>query len=149
MYPLLFVERAEPLRRLSLGRYSLVLLGNLVQTGMVEYRYILMVTEGGSEQPCYFVTAEANGMAQLLGGGSHFLCAFQDGTHVNFGCSDDWADEEKFLRRAVELVRERFHLSHDVEVSEGGAGKGPRRGWDRPAALERPSAVKRPWWKFW
>lgn len=85
-----------------------MLLGDIVSAGSVEYGHILVVYDGDSQQPCYFVASEVNSMAKQFGGGSHFLGLFDGDGHVNCGSSDDWADEAKFTAEALRIVREKF-----------------------------------------
>jgi hypothetical protein len=49
-------------------------------------------------------------MAGELGGGSHFLCAFEEDKHLNFDCSDEWADLATFKKKAVEIAKERLRV---------------------------------------
>ena len=102
------IKSAKPKQHIPVGRHTAVLLCDIVSAGSVQYRYILAVCEGDSQQPCFFVTSEVNSMARLLGEGSHFLCLFDGEGHANRGPSDDWADEGKFTAEALRIVRERF-----------------------------------------
>jgi hypothetical protein len=53
-------------------------------------------------------------MAKRFGGGSHFLGVFDGNGHINQGGSDDWADEEKFTARALQIIREKS----DTEIKK-------------------------------
>ncbi|WP_050028568.1 hypothetical protein [Verrucomicrobium sp. BvORR034] len=101
-------KSAETAKRYTFKGHSAVLLRNIVAVGSIEYRFALMVYADGEGEACYCVASEVNGMAGELGGGSHFLGVFEEDSHVNYGSSDQWADEEKFVRRALELVTEKF-----------------------------------------
>lgn len=101
-------KSSETARRYSFKGYSAVLLRNIVATGSVEYRYAMMVYREGESDACYCVASEVNGMAGQLGGGSHFLGVFEEDSHVNYGSSDQWADEEKFAQRALGLATDKF-----------------------------------------
>lgn len=92
-----------------MGRCHAVLIGNIVTSGFVEYEFIMAVSDEDSN-PCYYVTSEINntGRANM---GSHFLCAFEGALHVNYGCSDDWADQSKFRSEALIMVCK--HLGFD------------------------------------
>lgn len=101
-------KSAETAKRFSFKGHSAVLLRNIVAAGSIEYRFALMVYPDGQNEACYCVASEVNGMAGQLGGGSHFLGVFEEDSHVNYGSSDQWADEEKFTHRALGLVTEKF-----------------------------------------
>jgi hypothetical protein len=49
-------------------------------------------------------------MAKRFGGGSHFLCVFDENGHINQGGSDDWADEGKFTTRALQIIKEKSDI---------------------------------------
>ncbi len=104
------IKEAKPLERIRLGAYDLVFLGEIESVGAIQYKYILVVYNVGDKKPIYFVSSEANALAGELGGGSHFLCAFEGEGHVNFGCSDEWADYDTFADRALRMVKEKFKL---------------------------------------
>jgi hypothetical protein len=87
------------------GRQA-VLLGNIVSAGMVKYLYILVVYERDGE-PCLFVASEVNEEREAFGGGSHFLGVFPGDGHLNLGDSDEWANRERFVERALGIARER------------------------------------------
>lgn len=53
-------------------------------------------------------------MATQLGGGSHFLCKFDENGHQNRGCSDDWSDMKKFFLEAIRIAAAKC----DVNVDE-------------------------------
>lgn len=102
------IKSARPRRQFSIGDHTAVLFGDIVPVGSIEYLYILAVFEREGSQPCCFVTSEINSMAGELGGGSHFLCVFENERHSNLGASDVWADEEKFTAEAVRIVQRMF-----------------------------------------
>ena len=101
------IKSAKPRQKFQLGKYSAVLLGDIEPAGSVEYKFILAVFDE-EQQPCFFVASEVNSMARMLGGGSHFLGAFDGNGHANYGDSDDWADEARFAAEALRIVREKF-----------------------------------------
>lgn len=102
------IKSAETVNCYKFNGHSAVLLRNIEAMGSVEYQFAVMVYKESGEAPCYCVASEVNAMAKQLGGGSHFLGVFEEGSHVNFGSSNDWADEAKFTARAMSLVREKF-----------------------------------------
>ena len=104
------IRSANPMQHIQVGRHVAVLLGDIVSAGPVEYRYILVVYDGDTQQACYFVTSEINSMAEVFGGGSHFLGLFDGDSHANCGASDDWADEAKFTAEALRIVREKLGI---------------------------------------
>jgi hypothetical protein len=102
------IKSAQPKQRFQIGKHTAVLLGDIERAGSVEYRFIMVVFDGDTQKPCFFVASEVNSMAQTLGGGSHFLGLFDGDGHANCGTSDDWADEGKFTAEALKIVREKF-----------------------------------------
>ena len=86
------IASAEPLAHYDVNGREAVLLGNIVSAGMVEYLYVLVVFDT-NEEPCLFVASEVNSQQEVLGGGSHFLGVFPGDGHLNFGDSDEWADQ--------------------------------------------------------
>jgi len=101
------VVSAEPVARYEVAGRKAVLLGNIVSAGMVQYLYILVVYEQDGE-PCLFVASEVNQDREAFGGGSHFLGVFPGDGHLNLGDSDEWADRERFVERALAIARERL-----------------------------------------
>jgi hypothetical protein len=73
----------------------------------------MMVVYDDSRRPWLYVTAEINQFARRFGGGSHFLCVFDGDMHRNLSGSDDWADEQKFTKRALEIIKPIFEGSAD------------------------------------
>jgi hypothetical protein len=116
------IDSARRVREHRLGpSHFAVLLTDIVGPSRVQYAHLLVIFAAGREDPIAFISAEAKGdpralFAELgLDGfdesdvvdnqpGSHFLCAFTDRGHLNFGASDDWADLQQFERGALELV---------------------------------------------
>lgn len=114
------IESARRVREHTLGpSHTAVLLTDIVGPSRINYAHILVIFASGREDPVAFISSEASGdpsdiLAELglddddfafkEEEGSHFLCAFTENGHSNFGASDDWADLEKFERGALELV---------------------------------------------
>jgi len=101
------VKSAKPKRWYRVGKYQACLFGEIESMGFVQYLHIFAVF-GEDSKGMYFVTAEVNLLAGGEGAGSHFLCVFDDGKHLNYGDSDQWADEETFVTEALRLAREKF-----------------------------------------
>ncbi|BBM86823.1 hypothetical protein [Candidatus Uabimicrobium amorphum] len=100
------IESSEVLESFTTDIFEARLLGNIQSLGTIKYLYVLSVYRPGETAPCTFITAEVNAMAEAFGGGSHFLCAFADGSHMNFGSSDEWADTENFKAEALSMAKE-------------------------------------------
>lgn len=100
------IESSEILENFTTDALEARLLGNIQSLGTIKYLYVLAVYRLGETTACTFITAEINAMAQVFGGGSHFLCAFADGSHLNFGSSDTWADRENFKEKALAMAKE-------------------------------------------
>jgi hypothetical protein len=97
------IVKAKELERVKLGPYEVRLLTNIVNKGPVKYLYVVEVLK--DSVPCYYISSEENAMNAELGGGSHFLCAFEEQRHLNFGCADRWADLKTFKEKAIEMAR--------------------------------------------
>ncbi len=104
------IASAQPVRGYELGEYRAVLLGDVESAGMVRYAHILAVYDPTGE-PCLYVAAEVNGLAASLGGGSHFLGVFPGDAHLNLGASDEWADRERFARKALEVAKQHLGIA--------------------------------------
>ena len=89
---------------------------------MVQYRFIFIVFEHDDpEDPSLVISSEL-----FAGGPQYAVGAFTEHGHETLhSVDDDWADEETFCRRALELVRDRLGITL-VETSRA-----------------------KPWWKFW
>ncbi len=108
------IKAARPLARFSVGTHTAVLYGEIEPAGRVQYAYLLTVFDP-ARQIKLIVSSEVNAMKPTMGGGSHYLCIFDDTGRLNLGDSDDWADEELFTARALGIIWER--------LEQGGAGK--------------------------
>jgi len=86
---------------------SMVLLTDVEFAGTIHYAYV-MEFRGQDGIMLFYVTAEENDLATVIGGGSHYLCSYLGGKHRNHGASNDWADVMKFADRAHELYHEEF-----------------------------------------
>jgi hypothetical protein len=101
------------------ANHTAVLLTNIETNSTIEYTHLVAVFRRGKQDPIAFISSEAkskpdNPILKELGldgiefteePGSHFLCAFVEDGHRNFGASDEWADLEKFEVRALDLIR--------------------------------------------
>jgi hypothetical protein len=122
-----------------LGEKHTVLMWDAIESaGSVEYTYLVGVFDNAKQEPVYFVAAEVNQMAAVLGGGSHCLGVFDGSGHANLGFSDDWGDPRKFFPKALELAAARFGVAPPDAVA---------------ASIEsanRPSeSPDKKWWQFW
>jgi hypothetical protein len=112
------IESARTIGKMPLGdKHAVVLLDQIVPTGMIRYTYILVVFEKATAQPCYFVASEVNAMSQPGDGASHFLGVFEGNGHLNMGASDDWGDARKFFPKALSLAADHFGVK--LPVNEG------------------------------
>jgi len=101
------------------ANHTAVLLTDIENDSGIEYTHLVTVFRRGKHDPITFISSEAkskpddpilkelglDGMEFTEEPGSHFLCAFVENLHQNFGASDDWADLEKFEVRALDLIR--------------------------------------------
>jgi hypothetical protein len=140
-----FTKATRALTR-RVGDYECTLLKNIEGSG-VQYLYILEVLKEGDLHPCSYVASEVNQMSSL-GGGSHILGNFQDKGHANLGSSDDWADETKFVAKALSIVAERYGVPTERSESEPTARKGHRDGrkggWRAPQQMDMSPCMRAP-----
>jgi hypothetical protein len=105
--PVPAIGGATCVRKHDLGAYEAFLLSDIENVGLIAYLYVMPVYSKAEKHPVLFITSEANMMASM-GGGSHFLCAFHRGQHLNFGASNAWADIDRFEAAALIKIRERL-----------------------------------------
>jgi hypothetical protein len=103
------IVSAKPQWVYDLGDQLAILFTDIVAIGPVDYTHVLTVGPRQGGAIAFYITAEKNMMQALMpgNGGSHYLCAFEDGAHRNFGSSNDWADPGKFEARALDMACER------------------------------------------
>jgi len=121
-------------------KHTVLMWDNIKATGSVQYTYLVGVFDNAEQNPVYFVAAEVNQMAAVLGGGSHALGVFDESGHATLGFSDDWGDPRKFFPEALRLVAERF----SVPPPDGAAPTAAMPASGRPSEPPR-----KPWWRFW
>lgn len=97
---------AVPVKTMALGRHRVVLLTDIVSTGLVQYVYVMAVYEGRSRDPWLYVTAETHNRGAGQPPAPHYLCAFPGDCHENHGFWDDLTDAAAFETRALEIVRQ-------------------------------------------
>lgn len=123
MYPL-SLTKFKTVGEHRIEQYRVVILTDCVSAGLIEYAHVALVLEANDLRPIYAVASEVNKLAQVTGGGSHFLCTYDD-RHGNYGSSDDWGDLAKFTQEALRLINLRFedkpldpnvHLDHIIQV---------------------------------
>lgn len=113
MYPLP-LTKATPVRTRMIEAYRVIILTDCQGIGVVQYAHAALVYSADNPRPIFAVASEVNRMAQAFGGGSHFLCVYDD-KHYNYGSSDDWADLEKFTQEALRLVSEHLFNLKDQD----------------------------------
>jgi hypothetical protein len=101
------IQSAHTVSVLPVGNYSAALLTGIESPGLIQYGYV-MEFRNPQGIPCFYVAAEANELAEQLGGGSHFLCSYLGGMHRNHGSSNEWTDRERFTQEALKLFRREF-----------------------------------------
>ena len=81
------------------------------QSSVISHKYAVVVVSSDNGMPQYFVTLES-GLA-----GDGFLCAFdKSGTHQNFGKYLELLDENNFVVKALEIIKEKFKFEHIEEI---------------------------------
>ena len=139
------IAKREPLRAFRIGSYLALLLGNPpslaesagVAAGLIKHLYALaVITTSKPSDLLLVITSEQSGpelrrMAKERTGVDQttepFLCLFDEaGGHQNLGHSHDWTNQDKFVRRALGIVCERFQVRESpVEVTSGGVPFNP------------------------
>ncbi len=71
---------------------------------------LVAVFEKDAKLPVLVVSSEVNTTAQVLGGGSNYLCVFDEDGHANMGSSDDWADPKQFFPKALQIAAGRLGI---------------------------------------
>jgi hypothetical protein len=101
------IKAAKAIAQFAVGIHTAVLYGDIEPAGRVQYAYLMTVFDP-QKQVKFIVSSEVNSMQPTMGGGSHYLCIFEETGRSNFGDSDDWADEELFTARALGIAWERL-----------------------------------------
>ena len=130
------IVSANRFQDIALGlNHTMLLFDNIQSEGDIQYAFLLGVFDNVTQEPVYFVSSEVNALAAAIGGGSHYLCIFDDTGHGNLGGSDDWGDPDKFFPQAVHLAAEHFGMSMEElpgqadgeSVSDRGCVKTPKK----------------------
>jgi hypothetical protein len=84
-------------------------------SGAIQYTHVMLVYRLNPDEPdqptiIMAVASEINRMAHL-GGGSHFLGVFPGNGHTNLGASDEWADLQTFIQKALEVTAGYLNLN--------------------------------------
>jgi hypothetical protein len=128
------VTKSQPIRAFLVGQYLALLLEKPkpLMEGSLIYLYALVVgTKSESDDIAMIVTSELTSpevremmrkTMEIEQTTDPFLCVFDEkGGHHNLGYSPRWANQEQFVTRALELVRDRLKVaSAPVEVKPGG-----------------------------
>jgi hypothetical protein len=111
------IKSAKPIAHFNVATHTAVLYAEIEPAGRVQYAYLLTVFDP-TKQIKLIISSEVNSMQPTMGGGSHYLCIFDDTGRSNLGDSNDWADEELFTARALGIVWQR--LEHEEPPEQGG-----------------------------
>lgn len=121
----------QMLRSYQIGSYKSVLVKSPESVGPIKYLYVMIVFSGNGTEPVLFVTAERNEMQgellKIAAGqtgnpnlgsedNGYFLGVFSKDGRFNLGASRDWEDQEKFEKKAIEIVRERLRVADDARI---------------------------------
>lgn len=87
-----------------------ILYGDVVPAGAIDYGNLYVVFQRGVRDAVLVVASEVNTTASLFGGGSHFLCVYDDEGHANLGASDAYGDVVTFTTKALDIVTERLGI---------------------------------------
>ncbi|NHJ40056.1 MAG: tetratricopeptide repeat protein [Asgard group archaeon] len=100
-------------KQLAIENYSVTIIGDIQSAGTIKYKFILMLYEGDSLEPSYYLSLEENNLFLDLGGNQFFLCAFDKGNHLNFGGFEAEATIYNFTKVALEKIAFRFNIPMD------------------------------------
>jgi hypothetical protein len=95
-----------------------ILYGDIKSDGLVQYLFIFHIYyrfKKVEDPPLFIISSEENMMQEGPGGGSHFLCVFDDDGHSNLGQSNDWGNRGKFFKKAVEVAEMKLGLKPSAE----------------------------------
>jgi hypothetical protein len=106
MYPLTLVKFKSATNHI-VGEHRVSILTDCESAGFTKYAHVALVYAPNTSRPIYAIASEINMVARAIGGGSHFLCVYDD-RHYNYGCSDDWADIHKFTQEALRWITLHF-----------------------------------------
>ena len=106
MKPLIESSRFRKLIDVPECSAKAMLYDNVESTGLVEYEYLMIVYQKGSDEPKMYVTSEVNSNYDVERCNSHFLCTFFDGQHTNLGSSDSYGIESIFEENAVRMIKD-------------------------------------------
>jgi hypothetical protein len=124
------ITKSQPVRAFRVGQYLTLLFekpqsladAGGIGTGLISYLYalavvtttkpadlLLMVTSEQSGPELRRMAKEKTGIEQTT---DPFLCVFDEkGAHHNLGHSPEWAIQERFVQRGLDVIREHFKIS--------------------------------------
>lgn len=103
------IENARAVRRYDAGTHEVVLLTDITSIGVVRYTHLMVAFPKGGKEPDFIVSAEENNTGDF-GDDSHYLGGFSGFVHKNYGRSNDWADLDKFERRACGIIEQELNI---------------------------------------
>jgi len=98
---------ALPKRRLQIGEFTLILLGDIESSDGIAYRYILAVMQQGDPEPGIYLTCEPQPGNQYA-----MRLIMRDGAEI-LASSDDWNDADVFMEAALETVKKLLNLGDE------------------------------------
>ncbi|HUT81014.1 MAG TPA: tetratricopeptide repeat protein [Candidatus Bathyarchaeia archaeon] len=107
------VVTAKIEKEYTFDKYRAALIDQIEAVGQIKYDYMLLLYEEDSIEPIYYVSLERNNLFSELGGFTHFICAFEEKGHVNFGAYDLPVTLESFSKKAIDLVFEKYQISKE------------------------------------
>ena len=107
------VAAAMRMKRFVSGEFEALFYSDLIP-GHIDYRFIVVAYRIGEDEPLMFVTSE--GGDDPDGDDDCFLCAFDEGAHLNYGRSPRWADEEEFIKEALGKIAKRVGTGREWDA---------------------------------
>lgn len=106
------IMTAIPKRRYKYGEFTVVVLGDVVSSDGIDYRYIMAVVKGQDSEPGLYVTAEKAGSKDRQADYTMRIL-MRDGAEV-IATSPAWGELDTFVREGLEIVSEVLELSDEV-----------------------------------
>jgi len=104
------IVTAKKEKEYHFDKFQSIVIDQIEAVGQIVYDYMILLYEKDSIEPIYYVSLERNTLFKELGGFTHFLCAFDESGHVNFGEYDLPINLESFTKKAHELIFDKYQI---------------------------------------
>jgi len=94
--------------------------------GACEYDFLMAITLVEPKVPSFWVSSEKQSplsiqMLQQMGATgpfSNFMGGFEAGKHLNYGSNVNWTDYDKWLAKALSIVKKHLNLDENLQFAE-------------------------------